>query len=770
MANIIVGSFVTGNGDNTAIKTGKALSYVTEINGDYMTLKVIASPNDNINGDGLFTSRLIENYVPVTVDGYINIYGADNLHFMAWFEEYAMKEVYGEINVGAFVICVRDDEYAYTNEKTLCLVTGITNADERNMRVRCIMTDHNTGRGSAFAANENYSVKQKYFSTISMEKYLEMFPDACYTYDAKDYIWKGYYVSDPVNFNHKENMHLERFDYVPTDEVVEDIVNKMHYIYNGNDYGVYKDALREDVKASNTAKRHLMGLFSLHKDWDAKNLRIHLKEETYERKMSYKQASEFVDWVRNELGKIYEAKKITICGMNYDEVHYAVRKMQKICTAMANLQNISDGKSIYDDTKIVTTKVNGLTYGYYFAELERLEAIKEEFDNNFKYLGDVGIYATEKDWAEYKAYDNLLEEMRNAVSMKQHLLTAERAEKVNDILSPLKKANGRQMFRVSENQKWSRVISKVSHYYGLDKIKHVETKVATYHDLRGREHTVTRTKDTGWASKFAQFADAVNPLKVKMDTFISLNPLDFMLMSNGTNWTSCHHLSKYRDCRTGDYTGCYSGGANGLSKDEVTVVMFTTKKCKHESDYTFIPKNQRCLFQIGKDKLIQGRVYPDGRDGATSNARDIFRQVLQRVITECLDVPNLWELVQTDSTKSIYSTEVIDKYVIGAGDHYEDYLHYDDSTISFLHDGDKRKNSERITIGHPQTCPICGKFHRDDEDFVYCAEHRHMFNKVDECDIFTDESPILSSEIRENWEKKLDDVRTRRDGRNGDFF
>ena len=154
----------------------------------------------------------------------------------------------------------------------------------------------------------------------------------------------------------------------------------------------------------------------------------------------------------------------------------------------------------------------------------------------------------------------------------------------------------------------------------------------------------------------------------------------------------------------------------------------------------------------------------------TTNARDIFRQILQRVITECLDVPNLWELVQTDWDKGISSTEVISKYVTEGGDHYEDYLCYNDSTISFLHDGDKRKNSERLTIGHPQVCPICGRFHRDDEDFVYCAEHRHMFNKVNECDIFTDESPILSSEIRESWEKKLDDVRERREERNEDSF
>ena len=767
MNNIIAGTFVTGNEDNTAIKTGKALSYVTEVNGDFMTLKVIASPDNNINGDGLFTSRLVENYTPVTVDGYINLYGADNLHFMTWFEDYAMKEVYGEIRVGTFVICVRDDEYTYTNEKTLCLVTDVNGT---NIKVRCIMTDHNTGRGSAFAANEDYSVKKRYFSPVSMETYLEMFPNACYTYDAKEYIWKGYYVSDPINLNLKEIMHLERFDYTPSDEVVEDIVNKMHYIYNGHDYAVYRDALREDVKASNVAKRNLMGLFSLHKNWDAENLRIHLKEATYKREMSYKKASKFVKWVRSELRKIYETKKVTICGMNYDEANYASRKMQKICTTMENLQNISDGRSIYDDTKIVTTKVNGLNFDYYFAEMERLEAIKAEFDSHFRYLGDVGIYVTEQNWAEYKAYDKLLDEMLNDVSLKQHLLTAERAEKVNEILLPLKKPNGKQMFRVSENQKWSRVISKVSHYYGLDEIKNVETKTETYHDFRGREHTVTRTKDTGWASKFAQFADAINPLEVKMDTFISLNPLDFMLMSNGTNWTSCHHLSKYRDCRSGDYTGCYSGGANGLSKDKVTVVMFTTKKCKHESDYTFIPKNQRCLFQIGKDKLIQGRTYPDGRDGVTTNARDIFRQILQRVITECLDVPNLWELVQTDWDKGISSTDVISKYVTEGGDHYEDYLCYNDSTISFLHDGDKRKNSERLTIGHPQVCPICGRFHRDDEDFVYCAEHRHMFNKVNECDIFTDESPILSSEIRESWEKKLDDVKERREERNEDSF
>ena len=61
-------------------------------------------------------------------------------------------------------------------------------------------------------------------------------------------------------------------------------------------------------------------------------------------------------------------------------------------------------------------------------------------------------------------------------------------------------------------------------------------------------------KEMGWDQfpdyhkEYAKVCDALNPIRVKRHTCISLNPLDYFLMSNGNSWNSCHYIGDtYKD-------------------------------------------------------------------------------------------------------------------------------------------------------------------------------------------------------------------------------
>jgi hypothetical protein len=234
-----------------------------------------------------------------------------------------------------------------------------------------------------------------------------------------------------------------------------------------------------------------------------------------------------------------------------------------------------------------------------------------------------------------------------------------------------------------------------------------------------------REEDTGWNSRFAKFADGINPYIIKRHTIISTNPVDYLLASNGTNWVSCHHLCREDMNKSGSYNAMYSGGASGYMLDNSTVVMYMIDEDYDGNEFMFVPKERRCLFHIGEDKLIQGRVYPDGRDGGELGASEQMRVIMQTILAECLGVPNLWK-VET-GTSAIYPHEITN------GENYEDYENYDDCTISFL----KGNNSDyvirpaRITIGARAMCPVCGERHNL-RGWLYCSSHSEHYNKRDD--------------------------------------
>lgn len=273
-------------------------------------------------------------------------------------------------------------------------------------------------------------------------------------------------------------------------------------------------------------------------------------------------------------------------------------------------------------------------------------------------------------------------------------------------------------------QKWSRYIGNVCKKWGLNTISDVREE--SYTDNNTGE-VRCRTKDYGYNYYFSLLADSINPLEIKGKTFvISLNFIDYLTMSFGNNWASCHTIDKsnLRNCR-GCYSGEYSSGTISYALDYTTMIAYVVDENneakegynshhKFGSDvpYYFRDKEHREVVSWGNDKLYFARVYPDGRDGGDGSIAGQFREIIQQIFAECLDVPNIW------LTKKGY--EATDEMIRHGMDAtcYADWESCSDGAMSYLKHSDGSINESYITVGACPLCIQCGNYNYSDESIV----------------------------------------------------
>ena len=132
---------------------------------------------------------------------------------------------------------------------------------------------------------------------------------------------------------------------------------------------------------------------------------------------------------------------------------------------------------------------------------------------------------------------------------------------------------------------------------------------------------------------------------------------------------------------------------------------------------------QRQMFHIdfstGK-LIVQGRLYPsdqcDADDFDEETMKGMYgqwRAIVQSVVAQAFDIPNLW--INKKGTSAC--SNVIKSY----GTHYRDYNYYSNCNVS-RHES---LGDEEITIevGHNPICPTCGDEHYT-EAWVYCDKCR----------------------------------------------
>jgi hypothetical protein len=211
---------------------------------------------------------------------------------------------------------------------------------------------------------------------------------------------------------------------------------------------------------------------------------------------------------------------------------------------------------------------------------------------------------------------------------------------------------------------------------------------------------------------YAAFCDTLAITVLNYTYVISVHPADYLLMSNGNSWSSCHTILNKQGTT---YSGCYMGGTTSYMTDESTIVTYTlpddfdaTSQLPYQQE-----KIQRQLFHVtpSMTHLIQARLYPQCNDDTTDGDRftTTFRNIFEGVISTCLDVPNLW-------AKKITPYDYSDDYC-----GYQDLQHYKNWHYAVSNSAD----GEVIFIGNTSYCLNCGKpkFDGNDDNLqksLYC--------------------------------------------------
>lgn len=213
--------------------------------------------------------------------------------------------------------------------------------------------------------------------------------------------------------------------------------------------------------------------------------------------------------------------------------------------------------------------------------------------------------------------------------------------------------------------KTSRAFNAFCHYYGVDK------------------------RDT-YNKSFAKYADLVSSLKRNMDFVISLNPLDYLMMSNGVSWHSCHNIQ----------AGGWKGGCLSYMLDNTSIITYVVEDINSNPKIHLIPKNYRQMIHYSDGMFMQNRLYPQGNDGAT-DLYNRFRGFVIEEFNEILGNDSDWDVEE--------GSRVCCDHVRSSGVHYRDYHSNDRCNIFYPHAKANSMARQIMRIGHEGICLHCGR-------------------------------------------------------------
>lgn len=238
---------------------------------------------------------------------------------------------------------------------------------------------------------------------------------------------------------------------------------------------------------------------------------------------------------------------------------------------------------------------------------------------------------------------------------------------------------------IKVGQKFSRVLNRIFKYCKLDQM-------------------------TEYNKLFARISDTINPLKATKISVLSVNFLDFLLMSNGNSWSTCQTII-HNGCE-----GIYKAGTLSYANDKISVVYYTIDKNYEGTDYCLEPKITRQIFFYKNNLLVQERLYPKSHDyddkASEHSLVTQYRNVVESIIATCEGKPNFWEKAEVD----ICATS--DSFM------YRDWDHFD----NWIYRIKGEDIPKRITVGNTSYCLHCGK----PKDYTgEDNECRHLY--CDEC-------------------------------------
>ena len=550
--------------------------------------------------------------------------------------------------IGDIITGLQDNGYSFTNEGALMLVVHSYNNEDMDV----LIIGHNILEqvGNAYPVNNT----EREFKTTTIPDFYNEHPD--------------YFKMDDTILNEwllKCNTITEAPEsYALSVENMNHMIYEMKqllttYKHPATDKGIGKII---DEWAKN--KSNLISLFEKHPNYNGKFQIVF--DHDYDRQLDRDGARNLYNWLESdEVASLY--KKEVIIG------EYSYKDLIKHANLMYKYQ------SIFEYNNFIHT-INGHNYEHYCTEYSNYKQKMREYENTSGVVID-GEHAYASDVYEQKRkhdhITNIIYKFARSTTNFKQLVTSEAASWFKSYFPEAK---------IIEGQKLSRAVNKILCSLGIDKCPN-------------------------YNKEFAKFADACNPIKVKRHTVISVNPLDYLTMSFGNSWSSCHTIDKSNIRRidgSNGYSGAYCSGTLSYMLDSSSFVFYTVDAKYNGNELEKENKINRCMFHFGDNRLVQGRVYPKSNDtGADELYKDI-REIVQKVMADILEVPNYW------TNRSGYSACTNATYSFGT--HYKDYANYGTCNVSTLKDD--RDAHLKIEIGHDPICPSCGKTHRRESNLT----------------------------------------------------
>jgi len=266
----------------------------------------------------------------------------------------------------------------------------------------------------------------------------------------------------------------------------------------------------------------------------------------------------------------------------------------------------------------------------------------------------MGTFATVESVENLTDFQNVMRKFQNTCSPT--------------LLKDMTESNDKKLHFVS-GMKTSRAFNKVCTHYGVDKWKK-------------------------YNKEFAKYADMVSGNKRELYFIISLNPLDYLTMSFGKSWASCHTIDKQnRRHMANSFGGGYCNGTMSYMLDESSIVTYVLDSL--DGDIHETGKLYRNMFHYKEKCFVQGRIYPQGNDGCTDLYK-FFRGIVQKEFTP---------LLALDENKWV--SREVGGNTVSSGNHYKDYIHF--SSCRFFYPRNAVNNNVIIPIGRIGICPHCGR-------------------------------------------------------------
>ena len=395
-----------------------------------------------------------------------------------------------------------------------------------------------------------------------------------------------------------------------------------------------------------------------------------------------------VDDMRNLLTKYHHANsEYGVCEMLaafFDNKAFLISLLEKSDHYIGDLRACTD---IELSSNITSANVNSCLDRLY-DEVNPSDAILSKYDENGKILSDYVATMPKKLKARDLHYGDTMMQINSYIALMksfaddgysmsskrrldvfnnavghfyyyaQSVLTEGR---VRDLRSTIPEIN------FAAGMKTSRAFNRLCHQFGVDKLPN-------------------------YNREFAKYADVVSANKRKLKLYISVNPLDYLTMSFGNSWSSCHTIDKKNERRMENgYRGMHAGGCVSYMLDATSIITYAhnVETTDHEKG-----KIYRNMFHYDGGLLLQGRVYPQGNDGATDLYQE-FRFAMQAEMAQMLGVSNTW--VRKTENGTINTN----------GCHYPDYIHFSGCNVSYPKEFAELLPSE-INVGSARICPDCG--------------------------------------------------------------